>query len=126
MEENANRVEGNGTSEGANNGAQRAARYSSNWPTVDLNDALSNFTSDNPVITVTEKGKRIFANPDAGIQVVQDLNGNYCRIFYPSIRGERACLDMNGNIPVNKILSNGRKTGRSQSEYNQITHFNIE
>jgi hypothetical protein len=87
---------------------------------------LSKFAGKNPLVTTTDKGKKIFTNSETGIQVVQDVNGNYFRIYDPSIPGKRGYLDMNGNIPNNKILENGKQAGRSQSEYNQVTHFNIE
>lgn len=35
-------------------------------------------------------------------------------------------MDLNGNIPNNKILENGKENGRTQSEYNSVTHFNIQ
>ncbi|HHL2560932.1 TPA: hypothetical protein ACQ31I_002846 [Yersinia enterocolitica] len=35
-------------------------------------------------------------------------------------------LDLEGNIPNNKALENGKLTGRNQSEYNEITHFKIK
>jgi hypothetical protein len=107
-------------------GAQRAAKFASNWPTASLDDALSKFAGKNPLVTTTDKGKKIFTNSETGVQVVQDVNGNYFRIYDPSILGKRGYLDMNGNVPNNKTLENGKQAGRSQSEYNQITHFNIE
>jgi hypothetical protein len=52
------------------------------------------------------------------------MSGNYFRIYNPNISGKRAYL--NGNVPNNKLLKNGKQTGRSQAEYNEVTHFNIE
>ena len=90
-----------------------------------MDDAVTKFAGSNPVVTTTAKGKIIFTNPNTGIQVVQDVNGNYFRIYDPSISGKRAYLDLNGNIPNNKILESGKQIGRTQGEYNQVTHFNI-
>lgn len=64
-------------------------------------------------------------NPITKIQMVEDLNGKYFRIFDPSISGRRSYLDLKGNVPSNKVLDNGKIMGRSQGEYNQVTHFNI-
>ncbi|WP_127960473.1 hypothetical protein [Serratia microhaemolytica] len=40
--------------------------------------------------------------------------------------GKRAYLDLEGDIPNKKILDSGKKMGRTQSEYNEVTHFNIK
>ena len=42
----------------------------------------------------------------------------------PSLSGKRTSMDMDGNIPNNKTLPNGKQTGRTQGEYNEATHFN--
>ncbi|MDF7670414.1 hypothetical protein PT276_04225 [Orbaceae bacterium ESL0721] len=107
-------------------GAARAEQYSSNWTTANLEKAIENFAGKNPVITTTEKGKRIYTNPTTGIQVVEDINGKYFRIYNPNLSGKRSYLDLNGEIPNNKVLGNGKNVGRNQGEYNQVTHFNIE
>lgn len=101
-------------------------QYSSNWATASLDKVINEFAGSNPIITTTEKGKRIYTNPTTGIQVVEDLSGNYFRIYNPNISGKRAYLDLNGNIPNNKLLENGKEAGRSQGEYNAVTHFNIK
>jgi len=106
-------------------GALRASKYSNNWPTASLDNAIKKFAGDNPKVTFTDKGKKIYTNKDTGIEVVEDLNGSYFRIYDPNVTGKRAYLDMNGKIPNNKLLDNGKEIGRTQSEYNQITHFNI-
>lgn len=54
------------------------------------------------------------------------MAGNYFRIYNPNISGKRAYMDLNGNIPNNKLLENGKQAGRSQGEYNEVTHFNIK
>ena len=56
---------------------------------------------------------------------LQSLRENF-RIYNPNISGKRAYLDLNGNIPNNKLLENGKEAGRSQGEYNAVTHFNIK
>ena len=107
-------------------GAARVEQYSNNWPIGNLDKAINDFAGTNPIITTTEKGKRIYTNPTTGIQVVEDISGNYFRIYNPNISGKRAYLDLNGNIPNNKLLENGKEAGRNQGEYNAVTHFNIE
>jgi len=108
------------------NGAQRAEKYGSNWPTASLDDTVNKFVGDSPVVSFTDSGKKLYTNPDTGIQVVEDLNGGYFRIQDTSISGRRSYLDLEGNIPNNKTLENGTQAGRSQAEYNSVTHFKIE
>lgn len=106
-------------------GAERAARYGKNWPSGDLAQSRKKFAGEKPIITETDKGKRIYKNPDTGVEVVEDLNGGYYRIHDPNLPGKRKYLDLDGNIPNNKI-ENGRQMGRSQAEYNEVTHFRID
>ncbi|WP_139834281.1 RHS repeat domain-containing protein, partial [Pseudomonas sp. R44(2017)] len=107
-------------------GAARAAQYAANWPKANLNNAVEKFAGPNPTITTTEKGKRIYKNPQNGVEVVEDMNGNYFRIYDPSLPGKRKYLNLDGIVPSNKTLPNGKQTGRTQSEYNEVTHFNKE
>lgn len=39
--------------------------------------------------------------------------------------GKRVYLDINGHDANNKTTCDGRRTGRNQSEYNEVTHFRI-
>jgi hypothetical protein len=117
----------NGTNtEKLTGGAARAEKFSNNWLTGNLDEVIEKFAGVNPIITITEKGKRIYTNPTTGIQVVEDMTGNYFRIYNPNISGKRTYMDLNGNIPNNKLLENGKQAGRSQGEYNEVTHFNIK
>lgn len=100
--------------------------YSKNWAEANLHKSIEKFAGKNPIITMTDKGKRIYENPTTKVQVVEDINGKYFRIYDPSIRGKRSYLDLNGVVPNNKTLNNGKKIGRTQSEYNQVTHFKIK
>ncbi|WP_370278309.1 hypothetical protein [Rahnella sp. CFA14(1/10)] len=106
-------------------GAVRAKKFSGNWPTADLDAALKKFAGNHPLVTTTNSGKRIYAHPETGVQVVEDLNGDYFRINDPSLSGKRTYLDLDGIVPNNKILEGGKQIGRTQSEYNEVTHFNI-
>ena len=107
-------------------GEYRANLYSKNWIEANLHKSIEKFAGKNPIITMTDKGKRIYENPTTKVQVVEDINGKYFRIYDPSIRGKRSYLDLNGVVPNNKTLDNGKKIGRTQSEYNQVTHFKIK
>jgi len=106
-------------------GAIRANKFSGNWQTSDLNAAVTKFAGNDPLVTMTNSGKRIYAHPVTGVQVVEDLTGNYFRISDPSLSGKRTYLNLDGVVPNNKILESGRQIGRTQSEYNEATHFNI-
>ena len=77
-------------------------------------------------VSFTNSGKKIYTNSANGVRVVEDLNGSYFRIQDSSISGRRSYLDMDGNVPNNKTLENGRQAGRNQSKYNAVTHFIIE
>ena len=106
-------------------GAARRARHGSGWPSGDLNKSVREHAGDNPNISITNKGKRIYETPDTGVQVVEDMQGGYYRIYDPSLPGKRKYLDLSGDIPNNKLVD-GRQVGRPQAEYNQVTHFIIE
>nr|WP_314566951.1 RHS repeat-associated core domain-containing protein [uncultured Pseudomonas sp.] len=105
-------------------GAQRASRYSANWKTANLNENIVKFADFDPVVTTTNKGKKIYKNPENGIEIVEDLNGGYFRIYDPSLPGSRRYLSLDGVVPNNKISPSGKQMGRSQGEYNEVTHFN--
>ena len=109
-------------------GEEKADEYSKGWPTASLKNAISKFVGDNPVIEIKEeKGKRIYKNPEkTSIQIVEDTKGNYFRIEDVSKTYKRGFLDLEGNIPNNKILDNGKQKGRTNDEYQKITHSNIE
>ncbi|MEZ2895455.1 hypothetical protein [Providencia rettgeri] len=107
-------------------GAERAKKFAENWPEADLNESIDKFAGKSPIVTTTDKGKRIYENTENGIQVVEDTSGDYFRIYDPSLPGKRKYLDLDGNIPNNKLLPNGKQVGRSQGEYNQVTHFKIK
>ncbi|WP_345987741.1 hypothetical protein AAEU33_12035 [Chryseobacterium sp. Chry.R1] len=103
-------------------GAERAAQYSSEWPSASLSETIQKFAPEAEGVT-TDTGKTIYTNSETGLQIVYDNNGNYFRIQDTNITGRRSYLDMDGNIPNNKTVD-GKQLGRSQGEYNQVTHFN--
>jgi len=103
-------------------GAARAQKYSSGWGSASLNEAIDKFAPD--AEAVQNGSKIIYRNDKTGVQIVYDEAGNYFRIQDTKVAGKRSYTDMNGNIPTNKVRENGTQTGRSQAEYNQVTHFN--
>ena len=103
-------------------GAARSAKFSEGWEKRSLSEAINKFAPEAEGIG-TSTGKTIYNNSETGIQVVYDNNGNYFRIEDTNLSGKNKYLDMEGNIPNNKIID-GKTKGRSPSEYKQITHFN--
>ncbi|PWG77924.1 hypothetical protein DDR33_24960 [Pararcticibacter amylolyticus] len=101
-------------------GAARASKYSSQWNGASLEGAIEKFAPG--AKGVVQGQKTIYVNGETGVQVVYDNSGNYFRIQNTNLTGKRQYLDMNGGVPNNKTV-NGRQMGRSQAEYNEITHF---
>ncbi len=117
--------ESSGYKSGSNavkNGATRAAQYSSEWGDASLQEAINKF-APNVEPVVTSKGKIIYNNPETGISVVYDKNGNYFRIEDTTRPRGRNYLDMDGNDMNNEIV-NGKTHGRKKSDYQKVTHFN--
>lgn len=63
----------------------------------------------------TSTGKTVYKNSETGIQVVSDDAGNYFRIENTTLTGKRRYLDLDGNIPNNKVVD-GKTMGRNQAE----------
>lgn len=103
-------------------GAKRAAQYASEWGNSSLKDVINRFAPGSKGVK-TSTGKTIYNNRKTGIQVVYDDAGNYFRIENVNLTGKRRYLDLEGNVPNNKVVD-GKASGRSQAEYNQETHFN--
>ncbi len=103
-------------------GAARAAQYSSQWGNASLSGAINKFAPGAKGVT-TSTGKTLYTNSKTGMQVVSDNAGGYFRIENTTLSGKRRYTDLNGNIPNNKTV-NGKISGRSKAEYNQVTHFN--
>jgi hypothetical protein len=103
-------------------GAERAEKYGDNWQGASLKDARAKFAPDAEGVA-TDSGKMIYKNEATGMQVVHDTNGNYFRVEDTNLSGRRRYTDLDGNVPNNKTLPNGKQTGRTQGEYNEVTHF---
>jgi RHS repeat-associated protein len=105
-------------------GHERAIKFGNDWEESSLSKTIAKFTPHaKPTFTLT--GKSLYLNPVTGMQVVVDNTGGYFRIQDTKLLGRRVYTDLNGNIPNNKII-NGKTVGRTQSEYNQVTHFRIK
>ncbi len=102
----------------------RAAKYHSNWQAVNINDFVDRFA---PGSTAQVSGSKVIFQADGSyLQVICDVAAGSCRLRDTTITTSRCYLDINGNpVDNNKILPNGKKTGRSKAEYNALTHFRI-
>ena len=104
-------------------GAGRAAQYSNGWGNASMKEVVNEIAPGSKPI-VTDSGKIIYNNAQTGKQVVYDIEGNYFRVENTTVAGKRSYTDVSGNaIPNNKVV-NGKQSGISQGEYNQMTHFN--
>lgn len=103
--------------------AGRAARYHSNWQTINLNDFVDKFAPGS--VPEISGAKIVFCTPGSDIEIVCDVRGGYCRLKDVSITSRRCYLDINGDVPGNKTLPNGKQIGRTKDEYNEMTHFRI-
>lgn len=102
----------------------RAAKYHDNWQTINLNDFVDRFA---PGSTAKISGSKITFQADgSNLEIVCDVSAGSCRLRDTSITTSRCYLDIDGRpVDNNKTLPNGKKTGRSKAEYNEMTHFRI-
>ncbi len=104
---------------------ERASKFRGNWGKGNLNESIERLVGKNPNISTTPSGKIIYKG-DNGVQVVHDYHGKYFRVENTSLVGKRRYLDLDGNVPNNKVLPDGRIVGSSKSEYEAATHFSME
>ena len=102
----------------------RADKYHQNWQPINLNDFVDRFA---PGSTAQRSGSKIVFQADGSkLQVICDVAAGSCRLMDTTITTDRCYLDIHGNrVSNNKILPNGKQTGRSKAEYNVMTHFRI-
>ena len=107
-----------------NRAAERTAEYHKNWQAANLNDIVDRFAKgSSPVVSGS---KIIFQAKGSPLQVVCDVRGGYCRLKDTRIKsGRRQYLGINGHNASNKVTATGKQAGRSQPEYNEVTHFRI-
>ena len=109
------------TSSQKGRGKRRAQKFSSRWKETSLSEAIRKFAPDAKPI-VTGSGKIAYTNTQTHISVVYDPDGNYFRIEDTSRPRGRNYLDIDGN-DMNNVIIDGKQRGRSQPEYQQVTHF---
>ncbi|SDF47445.1 DUF6443 domain-containing protein [Chitinophaga filiformis] len=103
-------------------GAGRAAKWGDTWPRASLKDAIEKFAPGAEGVLAENGQKTYYLNSETKIQIVYDNLGDYFRIQNTNLKGKRVYLDFNEKVPNNKLV-NGKQYGRSQPEYEQITHF---
>lgn len=105
-------------------GYVRKNEYGHLWDTVDINDVVSVIAPGaKPEI---EGGKIIYYNADRTKAVVADVSG-YLRIQDLSRKTKkRQYLDQYGRNAHNVKEKNGKIRGRSNSEFQQATHYIIK
>jgi hypothetical protein len=97
--------------------------FKAGWDTADLQTTITNFVGKDPTFEISTSGKIVWKSESSKYIVVQDPLNKYLRIEDTSLKGSRINTDLNGTIPNNKVI-NGKTSGRSQTEYNEVTHFN--
>jgi RHS repeat-associated protein len=112
-------------------GAARAAKWGANWSRASLGKAIERFAGPNATTWLTKTGKRIYENPATGVQVVEDVEGKYFRIWKPdSLGGKNGdYVGMLGQIPApaRRVKGGAIKNVPLQGEYLEAaTHFLID
>ena len=101
-------------------GYARKAEYGAGWDTVDINDVVSVVAPGAKPVVVG--GKIIYYSADGTKAVVADVSG-YLRVQDLTKKTrKRQYLDQFGNDAHNVIDGNGKKRGRSKSEFQKATH----
>ena len=119
-------VAGAATKVDSASGAARAAQYAKNWQAGDLGATIEKFVGENPIVTMTESGKRIYSKSGNPIQVVEDISGKYFRIEDTSFTSQKRYLDLSGSRPTNITLVGGKIRGATKEEFHSLTHFTIK
>lgn len=105
-------------------GYARKAEYGAGWDTVDINDVVSVVAPGAKPVVVG--GKIIYYSADGTKAVVADVSG-YLRVQDLTKKTrKRQYLDQFGNDAHNVIDGNGKKRGRSKSEFQKATHYMIK
>ena len=88
---------------------------------------MEKFAGKDPKIKYNlDTGKRSYINKDTKIAVVVDMLGDYFRIENTSLgRRTRQYFTLDGKLPNNVKLQNGKTRGLHPHEYEMITHFMI-
>ena len=101
-------------------GALRAEKFSSQWEGASLKETINKLAQGAEGQSVG--GKTIYTTDNSKYSIIYDSGGNYFRVMDKQAPGSRPYTDLEGNIPNNKKV-NGRISGRTQAEYNQVTPY---
>lgn len=105
-------------------GYARKTEYGAGWDTVDINDVVSVVAPGAKPVVVG--GKIIYYSADGTKAVVADVSG-YLRVQDLTKKTrKRQYLDQFGKDAHNVVESNGKKRGRSKSEFQKTTHYMIK
>lgn len=105
-------------------GYARKAEYGVGWDTVDINDVVSVVAPGAKPVVVGSK--IIYYSADGTKAVVADVSG-YLRVQDLTKKTrKRQYLDQFGDDAYNVVESNGKKRGRSKSEFQKATHYMIK
>lgn len=105
-------------------GYARKAEYGDGWDTVDINDVVSVVAPGAKPVVVGSK--IIYYSADGTKAVVADVSG-YLRVQDLTKKTrKRQYLDQFGDDAYNVVESNGKKRGRSKSEFQKATHYMIK
>ncbi len=102
-----------------------ANEFKANWVTGDIAATIDKLVGKNATFELTESGKIIWKSESSTMQVIQDPLNKYFRVLDTKLTGKRSYTDLKGTVPNNKVV-NGKTTGNSQAEYNELTHFKYE
>jgi hypothetical protein len=111
----------------ARTGADRAKDFGDTWQKASIQEVIDKFVKGAIPSEVNLRGKRTYQIEGGRYQIVEDVNGHYFRILDTSRPGKsnkRKYVDLNGN-DMNNITVNGKTRGRSDDEFEAVTHFLI-
>lgn len=100
-------------------GDYRAAMYQDQWQKASLKGTVKSLTPGAKKTENRKAGKIFYEKEKGRYQVVYDRKGDYFRIYD---KQARHYVGINGESVLNKTV-NGKTTGRSQEEFESLTHF---
>lgn len=101
---------------------KRRREYESNWQKASLQETVNKLIKDYVSYYSSDGIKKYYDSRDNSFVVVEDIYGQYFRIYDKTKKGRRTYVGLYGEDLNNTVIS-GRTVGRSQSEYNAASHF---
>lgn len=86
-----------------------------------MRPAIRSSVRPNALPELTDQ-KIIYNDSQTGFEVIYDKEGDYFRMRNTSLTGKRTFTDLTGLVP-NNIAENGKQRGRTNDEYQKVTHF---